>query len=522
MKNIAGLLFILSVISINPAYSQGSDFNYSNRITEAIDSAGANGVELRGVLSHYAELNDTLKLKAAEFLIANMKGHCYVTYSLQDTSKNDIDFLITEYPDYDSALSALDSMEEKYGTLEFNRDVRYDDIAEIDAGFLIDQIDYAFKAWREKPWARGYSFDQFCNYILPYRGSNEPLDSWRSYFYDEYANIADEMKDTLSQVEAASLINNDIMSWFKFDRLYYLHPSDQGLTEMLYFEKGRCEDMTNLAIYAMRANGLAVTSDYTPYWANAGNNHAWNALVLPDGKVLPFMGAEANPGRYGLRYRLAKAYRKMYAEQDEDLIFQENRQEKVPAWLGGRNYLDVTASYVPVSDVPVEFEEIPDSIDIAYLCVFNSGEWCPIMWGRIIEGGADFVDMGRNIVYLPSLYLNRESEPRGAPFMLDSTGEMTFLEPDSTVPIEIKLNSTTKVYCDISTDGVKPADLVDGKSYELFVWEDGWSSAGKCTAESSEVTFAEVPSGALYWLKAEDSDGDERIFTYENNAPRWW
>ena len=70
--------------------------------------------------------------------------------------------------------------------------------------------------------------------------------------------------------------------------------------------------MTNVTIYAMRANGLAVTSDYTPYWANSGNNHAWNAILTGEGKVVPFMGAEANPGEYRLANKLAKVYRKTW------------------------------------------------------------------------------------------------------------------------------------------------------------------------------------------------------------------
>ena len=63
---------------------------------------------------------------------------------------------------------------------------------------------------------------------------------------------------------------------------------DVGLVTMLFTHEGRCEDMTNLAIYAMRANALPVTSDYTPYWANSGNNHAWNAILGRDGEVLPW------------------------------------------------------------------------------------------------------------------------------------------------------------------------------------------------------------------------------------------
>jgi hypothetical protein len=95
--------------------------------------------------------------------------------------------------------------------------------------------------------------------------------------------------------------------------------------------------MTNLAIYAMRANGLAVASDYTPHWANTGNNHAWNAIITPEGEVIPFMGAEANPGEYELANKLAKAYRKMYAQQTNNLAFQEKKEESVPGWLNGKS-----------------------------------------------------------------------------------------------------------------------------------------------------------------------------------------
>ena len=83
--------------------------------------------------------------------------------------------------------------------------------------------------------------------------------------------------------------------------------------------------MTNLTIYAMRANGLAVTSDYTPYWANSGNNHAWNAIVTPGGEVIPFMGAESNPGKYHLANKVAKVYRKTFGKQKANLAFQQRK-----------------------------------------------------------------------------------------------------------------------------------------------------------------------------------------------------
>ena len=188
----------------------------------------------------------------------------------------------------------------------------------ITAEFLIAQIDYAFKAWREKPWAQNMSWEDFRDYVLPYRGSNEPLESWRQAFWDKYAGLESRMTDPTDPVEAARLINEDIKSWFGFDPRYYYHPTDQGLEEMLESHLGRCEDMTNVTIYAMRANGIGVTSDYTPYWANCGNNHAWNAIVTGDGRVIPFMGAEANPGEYQLANMAAKVYRKTFAAQRQN------------------------------------------------------------------------------------------------------------------------------------------------------------------------------------------------------------
>jgi len=144
------------------------------------------------------------------------------------------------------------------------------------------------------------------------------------------------MADPSDPIEAAVLINDDIKSWFKFDPRFYYHPTDQGLSEMLENGMGRCEDMTNITIYAMRANALGITSDYTPYWANSGNNHAWNAIVAPDGKVTPFMGAESNPGKYRLANKMAKTYRKTFSKQKNNLVFQKKKQEKVPGWLAGK------------------------------------------------------------------------------------------------------------------------------------------------------------------------------------------
>jgi hypothetical protein len=377
-----------------------------NRLSEALEKAGDNSVELQKVLDHYQD--DSLEYQAAVFLISNMDGHGYMTYEMVDSAKNAVDFDVLAYEDFDALLEDVDRIEAERGSISYQKQDFINDLENIKADFLIENIDYAFRAWEEKPWSKNLNFEQFCAYILPYRGSNEPLESWRPILWEKYKDIESQMADPTDPIEAAAIINDDIMSWFKFDERYYYHPTDQGLTEMMQTQLGRCEDMTNLAIYAMRANGLAVTSDYTPHWANTGNNHAWNAIVTPGGEVIPFMGAEANPGKYELANKLAKAYRKMYSQQMKNLAFQETKEASVPGWLNGKSYIDVTNDYVPTAEIDIVFDKsIPDSADIAYLCVFNDAEWKPIDWARIDVGKnqAAFTNMGMEVAYLPALYL---------------------------------------------------------------------------------------------------------------------
>ncbi len=516
---IVFLVILLSILHI----ACGQKSPYPAGVTEALEAAGDNKIELKKTLIHYASGDDSLKLQAAFYLIANMEGHCYVTYILQDTAGAEVDFDALDYPDYAALKVAYDTLETRYGELDFDRKEKIYDSDIITADFLIKQIDYAFKAWREKPWATGLSFESFCEYVLPYRGSGEPLEDWRETFWEKYKDIETEMHNPSDPVEAAALINDDIKSWFTFDPRFYYHLTDQGLAEMLENGLGRCEDMTNMTIYAMRANGLAVTSDYTPHWANAGNNHAWNVIVAPDGRVVPFMGAERNPGKYRLANKLARAYRKMFGKQKENLVFQEKKQEKMPRWLAGKNYRDVTADYTDVCDVNIAFrQEVPDSVDIAYLCVFNSGEWRAIHWGRIENSSTVFTDMGTDIAYLPALYLNEEIVPFGAPFILQPDGAIRELQPDNERTISARPVSTTRRKQEVSTDGIEKTFLTSGQEYELFYWADDWQSLGMSVAGDKPIVFKEVPAGCLYWLVEKDSDHEERIFTIEDGRQVWW
>ncbi len=469
MKTLPSIWFLAFLIcsTYSTVYTLAAD--YPAAVLETLDSAGDNRAELEGVLTHYESQGDSLKQEAVYFLLSNMGNHSYVTYALLDSSGGEIALDVLAYPDFDSLLAVCKAIEKERGELDFEKADKILDVATITSDYLIEQINYAFKAWREKPWAKQLTFEQFCNYVLPYRGSNEPLEPWRRSFFDKYSHLEDNLSDPSDPIAAAALINDDVMSWFTFDSRFYLHPTDQGLSEMQENGMGRCEDMTNLTIYALRANGIAVTSDYTPYWANTGNNHAWNAIVTPDGRAIPFMGAESNPGHYKLSYKFAKIYRKMFGKQEGNLVFQDRKQEKLPRWLAGKNFVDVTAEYTDVIDVPINFNKaVPDTVDIAYICVFNSGEWKPVHWGRIVGGGAVFTGMVADIAYLPALYIDEEIVPYGHPFILSADGKQKTLLSDGSAMRTLTVE-------EISTVAYKTKPLTAGEEYELFYWLDGCS-----------------------------------------------
>jgi len=517
-------LTMLLTTGLAGLHAHGADAaSYPANVRAALDSAGANRGELEKVLQHFEQKGDTLMLRAAYFLIGNMPGHSYVTYDLVDTTGTVVPFTVTDYPNFDSLLKSFDSMEAAHGTLDFRSQVKSEDVKTIKAFYLIENIEHAFRAWRTRPWAKNLDFGDFLEGVLPYRGSNEPLEVWRPQLMARYDYLPSKMVDSTDPVEAAALINEDIKTWFGFDERWYFHPTDQGLAEMQQGGLGRCEDMTNVTIYAMRANGIGVTSDYTPYWADHGNNHAWNAIILPGGKAIPFMGAEADPGKYHLTWKAAKIYRKTYADQPGNLAFAKAPDEKVPRWLGGKSYTDVSAAYGDVSDVTIAFDEpVDDSIHFAYLCVFNDGEWKAIQWGRIRNNRVVFPAMLRGVALLPMYFIDEELVPAGDPFILTEQGAVEPLVGHLERPAELVITSTTRRTQEKSTESFEISYLTPGKEYELFYWDDGWQSLGEAEATDEPIEFL-APSGALYWLVAVDSKREEeRIFTYSDGRQVWW
>lgn len=144
----------------------------TKEVKEALDEAGTNQQELEKVVLHYNKNpKDSLKFKAACFLIQNMKGY----YSLTGENANKLEELYrimgNTLPDARTEIynRGVDSLK-----IEFIFS-KHPDLQYIRAKFLIQHIDQAFKTWEPTPWHSHYSFNTFCEYVLPYRSLWSPL-----------------------------------------------------------------------------------------------------------------------------------------------------------------------------------------------------------------------------------------------------------------------------------------------------------------------------------------------------------
>ena len=211
MKNRFRLNLFRFVLLLSVCVSCSQE--YDKALEDALNLAGENRPELEKVLRHYH--GDTLKLEAAKFLIRNMPGH----YSFADTMEvkpyyDEVDSVLTTMKGCNvwTIRDSLVKIDNKYADLSPEW---VEDIQIIKADFLIQNIDSAFVQWKKGAWARHLDFEQFCEYLLPYKAEElQPLDAWRTYLREFHPDHLDELRycDQLknSSLQSAITLNPQI------------------------------------------------------------------------------------------------------------------------------------------------------------------------------------------------------------------------------------------------------------------------------------------------------------------------
>ena len=421
--------------------SCSQDSPYPKEVDAVLDLAGDNRSELEKVLAHYSkEKKDSLKLKAAYYLISKMPGATYLKSTVFE-SYSEV-FKTLETYDYKLILSTDQQKNKEIRSKKFEEIWRkqesrlgnprqsvfksYSDIRTISAPFLIENIDYAFKAW-ELPWSRAYNFDQFCKYILPYRSNNEPLEPWRAYYFKKLSSVVDSMRHETDPMVIVKVINdwlNQDLGWSK-----YLAGFGRGTLKPNDLLDGRvmsnCYDQTTLGTSVMRAMGIASSNIIIPTWGNWQFGHQITAVMKKSGEWFYVDVGDGSIHDNLTRVRAPKLFLQTFTGPYPDVPIGSNR----PSFDYLNDYSDISDHFNSATDITIDLIEKP-SDKYLYLYMFHKPEWFPVYFAPIKNKKAIFKKMGVGKVYFPAFSgKNGKMVPATSPIWVDSTGHITKLAP---------------------------------------------------------------------------------------------
>lgn len=149
----------------------------NTKLEQALSMAGENRVELEKVLEHYEKDTDSLKLKAAIFLIENMPRHRSYAGDTIENYYKELDCILNMDTTVGYKNEKIKELAHNYLKVSFQEE---EDVKIITADYLICNIDQAFDWWKNGQWLEHVTFEQFCEFILPYKCFEyQQLDDWR-------------------------------------------------------------------------------------------------------------------------------------------------------------------------------------------------------------------------------------------------------------------------------------------------------------------------------------------------------
>ena len=411
-------------------------------LENALNQAGSNRSELETVLKYYRTTDaNPQKLYAAEYLIENMPGH----YSYAGNQ-------IYEYYDYAARIFADKSLtpEQQRDSLLAITDLKYRDLPNhtvpdaqvIKADFLINNIDKSYNQWTTCPWASQVTFDEYLEWMLPYKGIElQELDGWRdtllAYFGKglEHPIVNDVECNTTMGV--ADMIRNDAYNVLNRHGLY----TRQGLPLLSAYLQvhqtyGDIPDYALTAVLAMRSAGIPAVLDETPVGSRGTAATKWFVIISDRREHLTsewdfstMIGGGFFPYERG-----PKVYRNSYAINKEREEYKKNAKYQYPFDLGK---MDVTSQYFLTSNIQLPVEKsVRNRLKDKYVYIASAvrnedNPWQIVDFGVIRNGKVCFHDMGREVLYSVMGFDGEKLVPISDPFILHKDEQIEYLNADT-------------------------------------------------------------------------------------------
>lgn len=406
----------------------------------ALKAAGKNKSELKAVLKHYRTVDkDPEKLKAAKYLIANMPGH----YSYADTAK------ANKY--YAIALEILTSDRDWYWKRDTIQKISFgefngmdrkvvSDVKIMTADYLIYSIDHAFTQWRTRPWARCLTYEEFREWLLPYKVAElQKFDHWRDslvvHFSDSINRLSANDDQGHTIYGALEIVRNELVWKIRPNIIW---ESSNGLPllsaeTMVNMKFGACSDYVTLATAVFRSLGMPAFLDNVPFWGRGNQGHEWYSFMSDNGVLTAVAEDVTTPAGWGFfpYERFPKIYRSSYSIDKEIVKYRKTAKYVYPFNLHKQ---DVTDLYFRTQDVQIK---IKDNLKLkdkyVYIASFNNSNGPKmniIDYGRMKNGMACFEKMGRELLYIALGYDGKELIPISDPFIICKDGSVEYVKYD--------------------------------------------------------------------------------------------
>ena len=364
--------------------------------------------ELVRVLDYFSD--DQEMLQAAEFLIDNLPYHQGVVYT--DLAPQNLAYELFgtgKYTQYESR----DSVVSRYGYWGVKSPNYRNDVF-IDPDFLIDNINWAFKVWREQPWGKNVGFKQFCEYVLPYRIGNEELFPWREKIYQQFQPIIDALPNDSNKQRptyvATVLLDTLLRAPFHFTE--ELSTEVRVGPRIVDSRGGSCLDLSDMLVYIYRALGIPCGIDIMPMRGNNNAPHYMNFIEDIDGRSYYFsmfywwhrlLECKVYDDVYG------KIFRSRFSVNKEMIQQQDYPREELHPHFQYPCFEDITHLYATDKGWTLKIPrdsllEDVEKEEMLYLCMSSCQQWIPVGFSKLDNDTIYFSDCHGETVYCIGKY----------------------------------------------------------------------------------------------------------------------
>ena len=430
-----GCFFLCAVCS----FMFGCQLDNNGSPYHSIEYKGNIPFELKKVLLYYKFIDkDSLKYQAAKFLIANMKYHYSQggmgkTDTYMESWRHETDSLyyriVKGHALADIPYDMIEKVQRDRRSLAkeivlpevvVDRVLKWD-VEELDFKFLKEHIENVFRVWKESRHARGLTFDEFKEYILPYRS----IEGHGFLYSGKYLHglfgkyICVDSLDDIRRVVAyynATITNlrnmNGATSRENPTGIYDLY--SKGLHD--------CVDIASYGCNILRACGLPVVVEYNICYRHWARRHFLCSVFNSGSGGWEIFNPESSlPGDGGSFPETANIYRFTYGAQKDTPYFLKAENEYVPDALNDPCIKDVTSYLNKTVKVTIPCN-VSGTNHLAYLATYHklSGGAIPVTWGEIDydSKSVTFSNALPNILYFPVFYPSAEMQVFGDPFYI--------------------------------------------------------------------------------------------------------